>query len=47
MGHLNVIGVDGGNLAFRSNGAIGAGVEKPAPSKIGAELPIPTGKDGL
>jgi hypothetical protein len=46
-GHLNIIGVVGGNLAFRSNGAIGAGVEEHAPNKTGAELPIPTGKDGL
>jgi hypothetical protein len=44
---LNVICVDGGNLAFSSNGAVGAGVDEPAPSKIGAGLPVPSGKGGL
>jgi hypothetical protein len=44
---LKVIGVDDGNLAFNNNGAIGAGVEEPAPSVIGVEIPIPSREEGL
>lgn len=43
---LNVIGVDDGNLAFKSKGADGAGVEEPAPSEIGVELPVPARQEG-